>query len=135
MVDPSINCSAVLCITGISASLVSCESNPTSGDRGSTTSTSAGLHFESPAAPIGELSSRGKHCFRSPTDVAAAAARIAAHEQEEVRRYERARRIADAGGPLPVYGLQMIDRASDPDTDNCVVVSEYDYNEGPPEPR
>lgn len=85
--------------------------------------------FESPAAAIGKLAEAGKHCFRTPVDVAAASARIAAYYVGKMRKYEEERRIADSGGPLPPVESARIGDVSDPDSNNCIVVSAYLYDD------
>jgi hypothetical protein len=95
----------------------------------SSTTVSLEDRFESPAAPISQLASAGKHCFRTPVDVAAAAARIAAYYEQAIWEYEAARRNADAGGPLPSFGASMLGEVSDPDANNCVLVSTYLYQD------
>lgn len=89
--------------------------------------TPAGPRIESPAAPLSKLTNMGRHCFGSAADVAAAAARIAADTERQVRSVVDARRIADAGGPLPPVGFDTIFVVSDPDADNCVEVKESRY--------
>lgn len=93
----------------------------------SETSSPPDHRYASPAAPIAELSAEGKHCFASPGDVAAAAARITAYSALETGRIARERAAADAGGPLPAYGSDTIARVSDPDADNCVTVTRETY--------
>lgn len=73
----------------------------------------------------------GQHCFGSAVDVAAAAARIAADTERQVRMIVDARRIADAGGPLPPIGYDTIFVVSDPDANNCVQVTASVYNPPP----
>lgn len=90
-------------------------------------STPAGPSIESPAAPLSKLTAIGRHCFGSAADVAAAAARIAADTERQARQIVDARRIADAGGPLPQVGFDTIFVVSDPDTDHCVEVTETRY--------
>ncbi|WP_454793824.1 hypothetical protein [Mycolicibacterium lutetiense] len=91
--------------------------------------TSEAPQFESPAAPIGKLSSPGKHCFASALDAAAAAGRIAAQLNASIHRYENQRRIANNGGPLPPYAANVMAEVSDPDENNCVEISTYDYED------
>lgn len=88
-------------------------------------------HYESPAAPIGRLATAGKHCFRTPVDVAAAAGRVAAYFEQAIREYETARRLLDAGGPLPRAGSNIVGEVSDPDANNCITVSTYLYDDRP----
>lgn len=87
--------------------------------------------MQSPAAPINQLTSMGQHCFGSAVDVAAAAARIASDTERQVRLITDARRIADAGGPLPPIGYDTIFVVSDPDANNCVQVTESRYTPPP----
>lgn len=87
----------------------------------------AGPSIESPAAPLSKLTAMGRHCFGSAADVAAAAARIAADTERQARSIVDARRIADAGGPLPPFGFDTIFVVSDPDADHCVEVTESRY--------
>jgi hypothetical protein len=85
--------------------------------------------FESPAAPISRLARAGEHCFGTPLEVAAAAARVAAYYERVIREYENARRIANAGGPLPPAGANMVGEVSDPDGNNCILVNTYRYED------
>ncbi|OKH76101.1 hypothetical protein EB73_03415 [Mycobacterium sp. SWH-M3] len=108
-----------------------CSAPGATSGAGSSSAPVSGTKVQSPAAPISQLTSTGQHCFGSAVDVAAAAARIAADTERQVRMIVDARRIADAGGPLPPIGYDTIFVVSDPDANNCVQVTASVYNPPP----
>jgi hypothetical protein len=116
-------------ISVASSFAVSCAAPEPAGTSAPSTTTSDEEQFESPAAPISRLASAGEHCFRTPLDVAAASARIAAYYEGAIRKYESARRVADAGGPLPPVEANTFGEVSDPDANNCILVSTYRYED------
>jgi hypothetical protein len=117
-------------ITAVCVSAVSCSPGPEAPSTSASFATpSMDEHLESPAAPIGKLATGGRHCFHSPLDVAAAAARIEAFYARAMEDYEAARRAANAGGSLPAAGANIIGEVSDPDPNNCLTVSTYPYGD------
>lgn len=116
-------------ITALSPLAVSCASADTVDTAAPSTTVNTVDRSESPAAPVGQLATAGTHCFRTPVDVAAAAGRIGAYNEKAAREYESARRGADAGGPLPPFGAGMLGEVSDPDANNCILVSTYRYED------
>lgn len=119
----------LVAITTVSMLAVSCAAADTAGTSAPSTTVSRDDRFESPAAPVSRLATAGTHCFRTPLDVAAAAARIGAYYEKRAREYESARRIADAGGPLPPIEAATLGDVSDPDANNCVSVTTYRYED------
>lgn len=49
--------------------------------------------------------------------------------EKAAREYESARRIADAGGPLPPIEAATLGEVSDPDANNSVSVTTYRYED------
>lgn len=120
----------LLVITAACTCAVACATGPEApSTSAASTTTSADDHLESPAAPISQLSTAGEHCFRTPLEVAAAAARVEAFYAHAMQKYEAARRTADAGGQLPAAGTNIMGEASDPDPNNCILVSTYLYDD------
>lgn len=121
---------ALLVITVACTCTAACATRPEApSTAGVSSTTSADQHLESPAAPIGQLTTGGEHCFRTPLDVAAAAARIEAFYAYAMQKYEAARRTADAGGPLPAAGTNEMGEVSNPDPSNYIRVSTYLYED------
>lgn len=103
--------------------VASCESKPAS-----TPTTTPAATQESPAESLGELTNTGTHCFASAVDAAAAAARIEAFAAVTMIKIQDARRIANAGGPLPGIDSAHYATASNPDARNCIEVKQVDYD-------
>lgn len=119
---------AAVVVTVLCAVVVGgCSAPGATSGAGSSSAPTSGSKVQSPAAPLNELITRGQHCFSTPADVAAAAARIAADTERQVRMIADARHIADLGGPLPAVGSDTIFVVSDPDANNCLDVTETRY--------
>lgn len=121
-------------ILGLLLTTLGCSAPDTAPAPSSPTWLPAGPSIESPDASMASLSTPGTHCFASAGDVAIAVARINAQLAIDIDHIRQARAVANAGGPLPPIANDHVAEAADPDTNHCVLISTYDYEDRYPLP-